>query len=210
MSLSSKFGNTSLRATCAEEFNPLVADLFGLIQQNVAKGAVLADGVRIPFGWTVFTVRGLPKELALWEPDFGANPITGIRENLDFSLSAYRRQQSLIAAVGLNHWRPLSYSDDVSVERGALEDNQVLARRMSDSKGEDGWFVFRIHAGRPKPVLDITTVGELFGTVPVWHLALIGRGLFDMLALPVGYTVRVTRGAIDMIQSVEGEIWTMG
>src|SRR5262245_50211559 len=115
MSLSSRFGQTSLQATCAEEFNPLVEDLFGLIRQSVAKGAVLRAGVRIPFGWTVLTVRGEPEELALWEPDFDANP-TQLRENLDFSLAGYRRQQHLIAAVGLDHWRPLTYSEDVLVE----------------------------------------------------------------------------------------------
>jgi hypothetical protein len=210
MSLSSRFGQTSLRVTCAEEFNPLVEDLFGLIQQSVAKGAILRDGVRIPFGWIVLTVRGKAGKLALWEPDFDTDPAAELRENLDFSLAGYRRQQQLIAAVGLDHWRPLPYNGDVFVERGAFEDDQVIARRMSDPQGEEGWFVFRIHAGRPKPALDITTVGEQFGKVPVWHLAGIRPALFDMLALPVGFTVRVTGGAIDLVQNPDGEVWTMG
>jgi hypothetical protein len=209
MSLSSRFGHLSLRATCDEDYNTLVEDLFGLIQHSVAKGAVLRDGVRIPFGWTVFTVRGARGDLALWEPDFDADPAAGLRENLDFSLAGYRRQQHLIAAIGLDHWRPLAYSEHVFVERGALDDEQVIARRMSDPQGEDGWFVFRIHAGRPKPTLELTTVGEHFGGVPIWHLAHVCPALFDMLALPVGYTVRVTGGAIDTFQSAEGEVWTM-
>jgi hypothetical protein len=208
MSLSSRFGQLSLRATCAKEYDTLVEDLFGLIQQSVAKGAVLRDGVRIPFGWTVLSVRGARGDLALWEPDFDADPAAGLRENLDFSLAGYRRQQHLIAAIGLDHWRPLAYSQDVFVERGALDDEQVIARRMSDPQGEDGWFVFRIHAGRPKPMLDISTVGDQFGTVPVWHLAGLYPALFEMLALPVGYTVRVTGGAIDVVQRPDGEVWT--
>ncbi|MBN9520973.1 hypothetical protein J0H58_21035 [bacterium] len=210
MSLSASFGTTSLRATCAEEFDSLVEDLFGLIRHSVAKGAVLRDGTRILFGWTVLTVRGERGDLALCEPDFGTDPTAGLRENIDFSLAGYRRQQNLIAAVGLDQWRPLPYTDDVFVERGALGDEQVIGWRMSDPQGADGWFVFRIHSDCPKPALDITTVGGQFGRVPVWHLALSFPAQFDMLALPIGYTVRITGGAIDRVQSPDGEVWTMG
>jgi hypothetical protein len=210
MSLSAKFGSTSLRATCAEEFDPLVKDLFGLISQSLAKGAVLRDGVHIPFGWTVLTARGGPEELALWEPDFDNDPTTGLRENLDFSLSGYHRQKGLIAAVGLNHWRPLPFNGDVFVEHGSLDDEQVIARRMSDGQGEDGWFVFRIHAGRPKQPLDVSSVGDQFGRVPVWHLAHVRPALFDVLALPVGYTARIGRATLEAVQNGDGEVWTLG
>ena len=194
----------------ATEFDPLVNELFGLIRQSVAKGAVLRDGVRIPFGWTVLLVRKDVGGYRLCEPDFDADPGTDIRENLDFSLSCYRRQQRLIAAVGLNQWRPLTYSVDVFIESGALSDNQVIAQRMSDPQGEEGWFVFRIHAGNSKPTLDLATVGEQFERVPVWHLAADHPALFDMLALPVGYTVRVTGGVIDAVRNPDGEVWTTG
>jgi hypothetical protein len=184
--------------------------LFDLIRQRVSAGAVLRDGVRIPFGWTILTVRGNRGDLVLWEPDFDADPATGLRENLDFSLAGYRRQQDLIAAVGLGHWHPPVYGDNVFVEHGALGDERILARRMSDQQGENGWFVFRIHAGGSMPPSDAATLDDQFGQVPVWHLALIRPALFDILALPVGYTARVAGGVVEVVQSPDGEVWTTG
>lgn len=207
MSLRVTHNGVTLLGQCAEEFDSTLQVLFDLMTSHMDRGAVLKDGIEVAFGWTELRIKQNGGVFEFHEPDFDADPSEDSRENLDVSLSGYRRQQLLIDALGLGRWAPAPYSDTAHVENGAFAASRITTKRLRDPDGKSIWLVCTEATARAKAEITIERLQNSFEQVPIWHIFDIRPALFDSLALPVGFQALIDDDRIVQIASDDGEHW---
>jgi hypothetical protein len=209
MSVTMTHNAVTLSAECADEFDGIIQRLFDLMKQSLDRGAKLTDGSKVAFGWTEFRVTLVDGVLILQEPDFDDDPDAAFRDNLDFSLSGYRRQQLLIDTLGLGRWEPMLFSDTVFVERGAIATPAIVARRLTDPQGRYCWLACLETTARSKEVITLERLDSSFEQIPVWHMYDVRPALFDILALPQGFQARIHDNRIVEVANDDGDRWTL-
>jgi hypothetical protein len=209
MSVQISHGGIAMSAECSDELNDTVQILFDLMTRHMDRGAKLSDGIKVNFGWAEFRVTSVNGVFVLQEPDFDSDPESEYRENLDFSLSGYRRQKSLTDTLGIGRWEPARFSDTVIAEQGVLAASRVVAKRVADRDKRSSWLVCLETTARGKQEISIERLKGSFEQIPVWHLYDIRPALFDSLALPVGYQVLIDDNRILQVVGDDGQHWSL-
>ena len=209
MSLKVLHGGIALSAECAEELNGTAQVLFDLVTRHIDRGAKLKDGIEVAFGWTAFRVVNANGVFVFQEPDFDSDPESEYRDNLDCSLSGYRRQQLLIDALGIGLWDPSRYSDTVLAENGTLATSRIVAKRIADAEMRSSWLICLGTTAREKQEITIERIQSSFEQIPVWHLYDVRPALFDALALPVGFQALIDDNRVVQVISNDGQHWSL-
>lgn len=194
---------------CSDEFNDTAQSLFDLMTHHIDRGAKLRDGIEVNFGWAEFRVVSVDGTFVFQEPDFDGDPTIDFRMNLDFSLSGYQRQKSLIDALGLGQWDPVKFSDTVIAEQGVVAASRIVAKRIVDPDQRSSWLVCLETSAREKQEITIERLRHSFEQIPVWHLYDTRPALFDALALQVGFQVLIRDNRILQVASDDGQLWSL-
>ncbi len=209
MSLNILHGGIAMSAECSEELNDTARILFDLMTRHMDRGAKLSDGIKVNFGWTELRVASVNGVYVFQEPDFDSDPENEYRDNLDFSLSGYQRQKLLTDTLGIGRWQPARFSDTVIAEQGVLAASRVVAKHVADQDKRSSWLICLESTARGKQEISIDRLKTSFEQIPVWHLYDIRPGLFDALALPVGYQVLFEDNRILQVVSDDGKHWSL-
>ncbi|MGL6077065.1 MAG: immunity protein Imm33 domain-containing protein [Fimbriiglobus sp.] len=209
MSLRISHNGIVMRAECADELNGVLQNLFDLMVQHMDRGAQLRSGIKVNFGWSELQVEIVNGDFVFREPDFDNDPDREYRENVDFSLSGYRRQKWLVDTLGIGRWDPARFSDTVIAEKGVLAVSRVVAKRVADQDKRSSWLVCLEKTAKRKKDISVEQLNSSFEQVPVWHLHDIRPALFDALALPVGYHVLIDDNRILQVVSDDGQHWSL-
>ncbi|VTS02004.1 Uncharacterized protein OS=Ruminococcus albus (strain ATCC 27210 / DSM 20455 / JCM 14654 / NCDO 2250 / 7) GN=Rumal_0098 PE=4 SV=1 [Gemmata massiliana] len=209
MSLRVSHAGVTLSTECDEALNGTAQDLFGLVTRHIDRGARLKDGIKVAFGWTEFRVADANGTFVFQEPDFDSDPDSEYRDNLDCSLSGYRRQQLLISALDIGRWEPARFSEVVLAEKGALATSRIVAKRIADTELKSNWLICLETTARGKQEITIERARTSFELIPVWHLFDIRPALFDALALPIGFQALIDDNRIVQVVGNTGEHWSL-
>jgi hypothetical protein len=114
------------------------------------QGKGLADGVTVRFGWSVLTLRQQGGQLVVHEPDFGGDPLRGVREDVTCTLRVLVGPAAVLNRLGVEPTE-VRFDDRVVVARDCLEDRRVYLQRSEPKPGDSGWYVGPLDSPAPEP-----------------------------------------------------------
>jgi hypothetical protein len=195
----------TIALNCDEALEPYAHWLLGEIAKQHQAGNKVFEGMFIQVGWSMVTLRLLDGVLLLWEPDFGSDPLTGIRADVTCTLSVYKQQREMLKLVGLEEGQPSRFDETVTVALGALEKERIAAKRMVSPKGESSWFV---HAFGKVPAGAKKNPEKHYGKLMVWELLRLRPSLLSALSLPNGYAAVFDKDKLLWIENEHQEhLW---
>jgi len=159
----------------------------------------LADGFRVQFGWSLLTVRREGGEWVIYEPDFGGDPIAGLRRDTTLTLRVQAEMNAMLARCKVDTPDYPLYTDTVVTRKGALRAPRAyLLRSPRTGANDSGWFL-----GLPDEEVDPGVVDDVdrYEVVAVCGLVAVRPEFAKVLALPAGY-VAVFRGRD--VEAIEG------
>jgi hypothetical protein len=198
-----------MSAECSDELNSTAQILFDLMTHQMDRGAKLKEGIKVNFGWTEFRVVDVNDVFVFQELNFDSDPESEFRDDLDYSLSCYRRQQLLIDALGIGRWDPARFSETVMAEHGSIAASRIVAKRIADPEKRSIWLVCLETTARGKQEITVERLQNSFEQIPVWCLSDVRPALFDALALPVGFQVLIEDNRVVQVTSDDGQHWSI-
>jgi len=185
------------RLICAD-VNPdqelIVRTVFFKLQE-IARRDPLRAGMRIRFGWTLFTLEADGDALVVCEPDFDGDPLTATRPSIATSLDVIAKQAAFARAQGVV---PVDVTFDqvVIARRGAITSPDIQAfREDPDPPDDSGWSISL--AGTSKASDD----PDDYETIPTYRLFSLRPTLLPGLVLPPGYGLFLEGNRISQVLS---------
>ncbi|MEQ1569552.1 MAG: tetratricopeptide repeat protein [Myxococcota bacterium] len=162
--------------------------------EGVAALPGLADGATVQWGWSLLTVREQGTDLVLCEPDFAAAPFDEIVWDVTFTLQTLVMHRLVLEHVEAEP-SDCRMSDRIAVAPGALDEEVVLLRRLSErtDDGDSGWLLTAEGGSTHEPI-----------PLHTGHLARLRTGLIKALLLPPGTVARFEGEVLTHVFDPEG------
>ena len=187
-------------AACRDDLAPLARAMLAAFAQRDRAGPALHDGSRVQFGWSVLTLRRDNDALRVCEPDFGGDPFADFSARVDVSLAVIREQAAVLRRTGATGMDARWDAHVIIVPATALAAPGVFLRREAPSGPEDsGWLIGDVD--HPPAQAEV----EAADAVPVYRLLALRPFLLRLLALPVGWFIRVSGERIEEVIDVDGK-----
>jgi hypothetical protein len=185
------------RLICAD-VNPdqesIVRTVFFKLQE-IARRDPLRAGMRIRFGWTLFTLEADGDALVVCEPDFDGDPLTATRPSIATSLDVIAKQAAFARAQGVV---PVDVTFDqiIVARRGAITSTNVQAFRDDPNPPDDsGWSISVAGTSEASENPDD------YEPIPTYRLLCLRPALLPALVLPPGYGVFLEEDQISQVLS---------
>ncbi len=176
-----------------------------------AGGQSLTEGGKIRFGWVVLTLRKEGGDWKICEPDFAADPVRDVREDVSLTLTIASAQGYVAKRAGAAP-ADCFYLDWVLAAKGCLGRPQLyLQREEPIAEGDSGWDVAALPPPGPdRPLSDPKerTDPKNYERIPAHALLTKRPGIVQALALPTGYFVVLNREEVIGVTDPRGkQVW---
>jgi hypothetical protein len=176
------FGDRRVIVYADPELRGEVERFFDSLVELEVSGAKLADGMKIPLGWTTLTLSLHGRDSHVFEPNYAADPERELREDISVSLRILLGQQRVLTDAGIKG-ESVDFDEHVLVAPGALDAPSVyLVRVVSPGGRMTGW---RVAINRENED-EVSPEGDI-DSLPVHVLLKRRPALLAALLLPPGY-----------------------
>lgn len=185
---------TKIRIYCEEVYQPQAEWTLNTLKRIFEENDSLCDGVKIKFGWTVFTLQYKNAEFLVLEPNFLENPFEDLSYDITTSVSVLVKQRDFIAKIGVKP-KEISFQDKVILAKGSLSETKIYLERSDTTKKNDsGWFIGYVE--------DESNKNKQLEAIYLYELLKFRSSLLKVLNLPTNFLV-IFNG--DKVQSVLNE-----
>jgi hypothetical protein len=182
-SLKLHLGARTLVARCDPSLHFEAESVLRLVGELESSGNVIADGARIPLGWSRLSVHTRGDDLVLCEPQFDGDPLADVRDDITQTLAVLVEQASFVQELGTAS-QPTQFDDELTVACGVLAEPRIYCERR-----EAGWYI----GPRDRE-------GELdCVNLRVYELLELRPAVLRVLALPVGTLVAFDGDVIETV-----------
>ncbi|QHE91043.1 hypothetical protein PI93_003840 [Pandoraea fibrosis] len=162
------------------------------LHRQYANGMVLADGLRIRFGWSFLILLERHGEVVICEPDYGHNPFAQTRDDVSIFLRVLAAQSALTKMLGVAP-TDISFQDKIIFADGVFDASQMYAERIEPQQDDSGWFFGYTEGDNSPENLRGGYVFQLLTFKPI---------LMQTLLLPAGSMVMLEN---DQIRDILGQ-----
>jgi hypothetical protein len=183
--------DTKLRVYCEKIYKPQAEWVIQTLKRILEKPGRLVSGVKIRFGWTVFTLQLVEEEFIVCEPDFLTNPFEGLSRDITTSLSVLTQQRDFIKQIRIEP-RETAFQDKVVLAKGCLSETKIyLERSTTITEMDSGWFIGYVD--------DETDKNKNLEAIYVYELLKYRASLLKVLNLPANYLVVFDEDKIEVV-----------